>query len=82
MTQHVAAIYDQGVLRPLTPLNLNDQDQVVITVVRMEPSSADQPNRSLFDVFNERGLIGAIKDAPPDLSTNPLHYKDFGKSGN
>jgi len=27
------------------------------------------------------GLIGSIRGGPKDLSTNPKHFRDFGKSG-
>lgn len=36
--------------------------------------------RSLFQAFQERGLIGSIKDAPADWSTNPIYLDGFGKS--
>lgn len=35
--------------------------------------------RTLFEAFNERGLIGSIKDAPSDWSTNPKYMEGFGK---
>ena len=28
-------------------------------------------SRSFYDVMNADGVIGVVKDAPPDLSTNP-----------
>jgi hypothetical protein len=35
--------------------------------------------RSALDGFKERGLLGSLKDAPPDLSTNPTHREGFGR---
>ena len=35
--------------------------------------------RTLYDAFNERGLIGSIRDAPPDWSSNPKYMEGFGK---
>ena len=81
MIQHVHAIYDHGVLRPLAPLNLQDKDEVVLTVEKAEPDGAESLNTSLFDILANTGLIGSIKDAPVDLSSNPEHMKGFGTSG-
>ena len=39
--------------------------------------SGDGP--TLFDALNDRGIIGSIADAPPDLSTNPDHMQGFGQ---
>ena len=35
--------------------------------------------RTLFDALSDRGIIGSITDAPPDLSTNPDHMQGFGQ---
>ena len=35
--------------------------------------------RSAFDLAREAGLIGCVRGAPRDLSTNPKHFKGFGK---
>lgn len=35
---------------------------------------------SLYDSLRRRGLIGSVKGAPPDLSTNPKHMRGFGES--
>ena len=40
----------------------------------------DAHEESLFDSLCRRGLVGCIKDAPADLSTNPKHMEGFGKS--
>lgn len=37
-----------------------------------------QPPRSVYDVFNEAGLIGAFK-GPKDLATNKKYMKGFGR---
>jgi len=84
MTQHVTAIYDSGVLKPLGPLNLHDQEVVSLiieTLASAAEDSADGADATLFDVLNEAGLVGCVKDAPADLSTNPKYMEGFGKSG-
>ncbi len=37
------------------------------------------PQRSAYDLAKEAGVIGAVKNAPKDLSTNPRHFKGFGE---
>jgi len=82
MTQHVNAIYERGVLKPLGPLELGDQEVVSLSIEKVAPSetetSEDGPN--LYELLDKAGLIGCIKDAPPDLSTNPKYMEGFGKS--
>ena len=36
--------------------------------------------RSAYELAREAGVIGAIKRAPKDLSTNRRHFEGFGKS--
>lgn len=84
MTQHVTAIYDAGVLKPLGPLTLQDQEVVSLVVETAQAAAsgdAGDNDQTLFDVLNEVGWIGSIKDGPPDLSTNPKYMEGFGKSG-
>jgi predicted DNA-binding antitoxin AbrB/MazE fold protein len=83
MVQHVNAIYDHGVLRPLTPLNLKDNEQVQL-IVESSGSAGEKSvdsAKTLFDVLDEVGLIGCISDTPPDLSSNPKYMEGFGTSG-
>jgi predicted DNA-binding protein len=36
--------------------------------------------RSAYELARDAGLIGSVKRAPRDLSTNPRHLDGFGKS--
>jgi predicted DNA-binding antitoxin AbrB/MazE fold protein len=84
MTQHVTAIYDAGVLKPLGPLTLEDQEVVSLVVETAKPAASGDPvdsGKTLFDALNEVGWIGSIKDGPSDLSTNPKYMEGFGKDG-
>lgn len=36
--------------------------------------------RSAHELAQEAGLIGIVKHAPKDLSTNPSHFEGFGRS--
>ena len=82
MTQHVTAIFEAGVLKPLGPLSLRDHEIVSLVVEGVSPEASGPPiaEETLFDVLNEAGLIGCVKDAPEDLSTNPKYMEGFGKS--
>jgi len=42
-------------------------------------NSKEQPQKSFYDALNEDGLIGCVKNAPSDLSTNPQYMEGFGK---
>jgi len=37
------------------------------------------PRQSCLDIARRIGFIGAYKDTPPDLSTNPEHMEGFGR---
>jgi len=36
--------------------------------------------RSAYELAEEAGIIGCLRSAPKDLSTNPLHLRGFGKA--
>jgi predicted DNA-binding antitoxin AbrB/MazE fold protein len=83
MSQHITAIYENGVLKPLEPLDLQEQELVSLAIdkVHVDGDEGTQEGGTLFDVMNEAGLVGCIKNAPSDLSTNAKYLEGFGKSG-
>jgi predicted DNA-binding protein len=42
--------------------------------------AAEDDALTAYDHAKKAGLIGAIKAAPRDLSTNPRHFDGFGRS--
>jgi len=40
----------------------------------------ESSHRTAYELAEEAGIIGLVKNAPRDLSTNPRHFKGFGKS--
>jgi hypothetical protein len=38
-----------------------------------------EATRTLFDAFNDHGMIGSITDVPEDWSTNPKYMEGFGQ---
>ena len=37
--------------------------------------------RSAYELAQEAGLVGSVKRAPKDLSTNRRHFEGFGRPG-
>ena len=55
-----------------------------VELIRKLQQTATQNNgtdsgRTLFDAFNDHGMIGSINDAPADWSTNPKYMEGFGE---
>ena len=46
-------------------------------LVRYLDSTSEVRRASFLDLAGD--LVGCVKDAPPDLSSNPRHLADFGK---
>ena len=71
------AVYEQGVLRPLEQLDLPEHKRVKVTISEATRATADAV-ANCYDLAQQAGMIGALKDAPADLSTNPEHFQGFG----
>lgn len=72
MSQHINAIYENGVLRPLSPIELQEREVVSARVSRSlnnDESSGDWAP-TLFEILDGAGLIGCINGGPHVLSTN------------
>ena len=41
--------------------------------------AAPTGNRTAYELAEDAGIIGSVKNAPKDLSTNRRHFKGFGK---
>jgi hypothetical protein len=41
--------------------------------------AAESPAKSAFERMEETGLIGLVRQASGDLSTNPKHFDGFGR---
>lgn len=67
MTQTVAAIFEGGVLRPLHPLNLDEHEQVEVTVRQVPHATNVAPTDDPL-----RGL--SISTGIPDLAE---HFDDY-----
>jgi len=64
MTETVLAVYEKGVLRPLEPLQLKEQQQVYIQVVPKD--AADDEGAAAIRILVEAGLMRAPdRQVPP-----------------
>ena len=64
MTETVLAVYEKGVLRPLKPLQLKEQQQVYIQVVPKE--AVDDEGADAIRILVEAGLMRAPdRQVPP-----------------
>ena len=64
MPLQVDAVYENGVLRPLQPLDLREHEHVTVSVVKTDPT----PGRSRLDVeYIERIRKELPAEAPPGL---------------
>jgi len=45
---------------------------------QLPTTNGTSSNQSLLDAFQKRGMVGSIKDAPPDWSSNPKYLEGFG----
>ena len=72
--------YDEILNRAQRELNPGQQRKLAEELSKRSETTRDSNgDRSLYDVLDERGQIGSITDAPPDLSTNPKHMEGFGQ---
>ena len=72
--------YDEILNRAQRELNPGQQRKLAEELSKRSETTRDSNgDRSLYDAFDERGQIGSITDAPPDLSTNPKHMEGFGQ---
>ena len=73
----VEAVYEQGVLRPLEQLDLPEHKRVKVTISDVTRATPEAVT-NCYDLAQKAAIIGVLKDAPSDLSTNPDHFQGFG----
>ena len=68
------------ILKRVAELSAEQRDELIQKI--QQPGTHDNgtdSGRTLFDAFNDHGMIGSITDAPTDWSTNPKYMEGFGK---
>ncbi len=61
MSQNIQAIYENGILRPLQPLDLPENETVNITVLDEAPNSEETHRDKVSRVLREAGLTSQMK---------------------
>jgi predicted DNA-binding antitoxin AbrB/MazE fold protein len=69
MTTAVKAIYEDGVFKPLEPLQLDELTQVEVLIPSMAAVAENPVGLSAID-----DLIGFIRDAPADMAEHHNRY--------
>jgi len=80
MSQEIKAVFENGVFRPLDPVDLQEQQQVTLRLLAEPPDGAGVPSKTCFDLARRLGILGVGDDAPEDLSTDPQHFEGFGEA--
>ena len=77
----MAANIFEHVLEQARSLSPEEQAKLVreLTMPKPRTHHPDGSVRTMYDALLEHGLIGCLKDAPPDLSTNPKYMEGFGQ---
>jgi len=76
MTITVEATYEDGVLKPDAPLQLQEKAKVRLTIE--EPEAAKPEDEDAWKAID--ALRGVVKGAPPDVSENHDKYL-YGSPG-
>lgn len=84
MSRDFDAIYTQGHLVPLEPLELREQERVRVRLEPIDDGIISKPDcdfstMSFRDALAASGLLGSIRGEPVDLSTNPKFMEGFGE---
>ena len=73
MNNPITAIYENGILRPLAPLNLPEQVQVQITIQPVdksnEPSASNKPKPTMAELWSELDKINQLE--PEEIELPP-----------
>jgi predicted DNA-binding antitoxin AbrB/MazE fold protein len=57
MVEIVTAVYENGVLRPLRPLNLRERQTVRLQIVQEEPAEDENESEAAIRILVEAGLL-------------------------
>jgi len=72
MTITVAAVYEDGVLKPETPLNLEEKSKVTVTIETPQPASVDADDPTGWKAIDS--LVGSVNSGLKDVSEKHDDY--------
>ncbi len=76
MDKRLDVIYENGVFRPLEPVELEEHQRATVSI----PDVNGKPQAiSCYELAKKARLLGIVDSLPEDLSTNRDYFKDFGR---
>lgn len=74
MTMHIEAVYEQGILRPLKPIELTEGEHVVLTLVNSSGLNGQKMSRQERDA-RDIEIINRNADALNEEALDVLSYQ-------
>lgn len=68
---------DARLFRDVQKLERRSTSGLLRAALREYSEKRVKPRKSAWQIMSESGLIGCIKDAPPDLSTNKKYLHEY-----
>lgn len=78
MSKSLKAVYENGIFRPLEPVDLMEHQEVTITVSDARGAAANH-ELSCYEIAQRLGIVGMLDHLPSDLSTNRQYFEGFGQ---
>ena len=78
MSKSLKAVYENGIFRPLEPVELAEHQEVTVTVPDARGAAANH-EISCYDIAQRLGIVGMLDHLPGDPSTNRRYFEGFGK---
>lgn len=81
MIKRLNVIFENGVFRPLEPVELAEHQRATVTIpddTETDQTLQTQNGQTCYDLAKRAGLIAAADGLPEDLSTNKDHFEGFG----
>ncbi|MFZ1493648.1 MAG: antitoxin family protein [Candidatus Competibacter denitrificans] len=78
MSKNLKAVYENGIFRPLEPVDLTEHQEVTITVPDPRGAVANH-ELSCYEIAQRLGIVGMLDHLPSDVSTNRRYFEGFGQ---
>ncbi len=78
MSKSLKAVYENGIFRPLEPVELAEHQEVTVTVPDARGAAANH-EISCYEIAQRLGIVGMLDHLPGDLSTNRRYFESFGQ---
>ena len=78
MSTSLKAIHENGVFRPLEPVDLAEHQQVTVTISGVGGAAVEH-EINCYEIAQRLGIVGMLDHLSNDLSTDRRHFEGFGK---